>query len=145
MAKVLIVDDAPLVRERLKAMLGELDDIETVAEAQDQPEALNSIRELNPDVVILDIRMPRGNGIDVLQSIKKHNSFPLVIMLTNYPYPQYQKKCLEAGADFFFDKSTEFDRIPVVLKKLTQDSQGSPKNQDKIKEQLIEKAARGAD
>jgi hypothetical protein len=40
-------------------------------------------------------------------------------MLTNYPYPQYRKKCKDAGADFFFDKSTEFDKITEVLKKLT--------------------------
>jgi DNA-binding NarL/FixJ family response regulator len=43
----------------------------------------------------------------------------MVIMLTNYPYPQYRKKCADAGADFFFDKSTEFDKIAEVFKKFT--------------------------
>jgi len=68
--------------------------------------------------VILDIRMPGGSGIDVLEDIKKINAAPIVIILTNYPYPQYRKKCMAAGADYFFDKSSEFEKVTEVLKKL---------------------------
>jgi len=116
--KVFIADDSAVVRERLKEMLSELPEIEIIGQAEDGFQATKLIEKLNPDVVILDIRMPRGNGIDALQNIKKNNPTITVIMLTNYPYPQYRKKCMKAGADYFFDKATEFEKVTEVLKKL---------------------------
>jgi len=116
--KVFIADDSAVVRERLIEMLSEFPEIEIIGQAQSVPESIESIRALHPDVVILDIRMPGGSGIDVLQNIKKNNPALIVIMLTNYPYPQYRKKCMEAGADYFFDKATEFEKVTEVLKKL---------------------------
>jgi DNA-binding NarL/FixJ family response regulator len=118
--KVFIADDSQVLRERLQEMLSELPEIEIMGYAQDVPEALTSIKTLEPDVVILDIRMPGGSGIDVLQDIKKKKQTPMVIVLTNYPYPQYRKKCMEMGADFFFDKSAEFEKITAVFKQLTE-------------------------
>jgi len=120
--KVFIADDSQVMRERLIEMLSELPEIEIIGQVQDGIQATNLIQKLNPDVVILDIRMPRGNGIDALQNIKKNNLAPIVIMLTNYPYPQYQKKCMKAGADYFFDKATEFEKVTEVLGQLIQDS-----------------------
>jgi DNA-binding NarL/FixJ family response regulator len=117
--RVFIVDDSAIIRERLEMILSELKGIEIIGQAKGSTEAEEAIPKLKPDVVILDIRMHGGNGIEVLKNIKKDKNSPLVIMLTNYPYPQYRKKCKDAGADFFFDKSTEFDKIPEVLKKLT--------------------------
>ncbi len=118
--KVLIADDSAIVRERLKAMLSEITELENISQAKDSVEAISSFQKMNPDVVILDVRMPGGSGIGVLQKIKQSNHPPLVIVLTNYPYPQYRRKCIEAGADFFFDKSTEFDKVTEVLKQLKQ-------------------------
>jgi len=117
--KVFIADDSTVLRERLVEMLSDLPGIEIIGHAQDVPEAITAIKKLNPDVVILDIRMPGGSGIDVLQDIKKDKQAPLIIILTNYPYPQYRKKCLGLGADYFFDKSTEFERVPEIVKQLT--------------------------
>jgi DNA-binding NarL/FixJ family response regulator len=117
--KVFIADDSSVLRERLSEMLSELPGVEIMGYAQDVPGALTSIKTLQPDVVILDIRMPGGSGVDVLQDIKKDNKTPMVIVLTNYPYPQYRKKCMDLGADFFFDKSTEFEKVTAVFKELT--------------------------
>jgi len=114
--KVLIADDSALIRERLMTMISELNGIEIISEARDGQEALDIIQKLHHDVVILDIKMPKGNGIDVLKYIDKNKPSCMVIMLTNYPYPQYREACMEAGADFFFDKSTEFTKVPKVLK-----------------------------
>ena len=119
--EVVIADDSSAVRERLVSMLSELKGVEVVGQAQNVEEAIASIRALHPKAVILDIRMPGGSGINVLQNIKREQPAPVVIILTNYPYLQYRKKCLEAGADFFFDKSTEFNKIPQVFKLLTRD------------------------
>jgi DNA-binding NarL/FixJ family response regulator len=113
--KVLIVDDSGEVRERIKMLLSEVEKVEMIGEAENVQQAIEHIRQQGPDVVILDIRMPGGNGIDVLNEIEKNDQVPVVIMLTNYPYPQYKKKCMDAGADFFFDKSREFEKVVEVL------------------------------
>jgi len=123
--KVFIVDDSEVVCERLTAMLSELPGIEIVGQAQDAAKAISSVRKLQPDAAILDIRLPASNGIEVFKTIKKGNSAPMTIILTNYPYDQYRKKCMEAGADFFFDKTTEFDRLTELFKKSIQGSDNS--------------------
>jgi DNA-binding NarL/FixJ family response regulator len=122
LVRVLIADDSLLILERLKAMLSDLSEIENICEARNGIEAIKAIRKLNPDVAILDIRMPVVDGIDVLKYIKNNNPRIKVIMLTNYPYPQYRKKCMEFGADFFFKKSTEFENVIAALKQLIQNS-----------------------
>ncbi|MFA4917642.1 MAG: response regulator transcription factor [Thermodesulfovibrionales bacterium] len=114
--KVFIADDSSEIRKRIIAMLSDLaESIEMIGEAENVQDAINSIHEFDPDVVILDIRMPGGSGIDVLKKIKKKNEVPVIIILTNYPYSQYRKKCMEAGADFFFDKSGDFEEIVKVV------------------------------
>jgi len=126
--KVFIADDSGFIRDRLPDMLSELSGIEVVGQAEDGIQALNSIRILNPDVVILDIRMPGKNGIEVLQELKKEKPRRVVIMLTNYPYPQYRKKCLDLKADFFFDKSADFDQLFTLLKELNKRRSPHPKS-----------------
>jgi DNA-binding NarL/FixJ family response regulator len=121
--KVFIADDSLVVREHLVTMFNELAGVEIVGQAENVAEAISAIRRLQPDVVILDIRMPGGSGIDVLENIKQDKAAPMVIILTNYPYPGYRQKCLDAGADFFLDKSTEFDQIPKMFERLQQDSE----------------------
>jgi len=116
--KVFIADDSAFIRERLPDMLSGLSAVEVIGQAEDGIEAVNSVRALNPDVVILDIRMPGKSGIEVLKELKQDKPNLIVIMLTNYPYPQYKKKCLGLGADFFFDKSTDFDKLFDVLERL---------------------------
>ncbi len=116
--RIFIADDSAIVRERLIEMLSELKEIEIIGQAGDGLEALNSIRKLKPDAVILDIQMPKSSGIDVLQKIKKKRRRPILIILTNYSDSVYRTKCMDAGADFFFDKSTQFDEVMKVLSDL---------------------------
>lgn len=120
LVKVFIADDSILILERLKAMFSELPEIEIIGEARDGIGAIKAARTLNPDVVVLDIKMPGVDGIDVLRKIKNNNQKITVIILTNYPYPQYRKKCMELGADYFFKKSTEFENVMEALKQLIQ-------------------------
>ena len=118
--KVFISDDSTTVREHLVTVMLDLPEMAVVGQAQDARGSLDAIRQTRPDVVILDIRMPGGNGISVLREVKKMNPAPRVIMLTNYAYTQYRKKCEESGADFFLDKSTEFDKLPQALEQVRQ-------------------------
>ena len=118
--KVFISDDSATVREHLVAVALDLPEIAVVGQAQDVAGSLDAIRRTRPDVVILDICMPGGNGIKVLREVKKIKPAPRVIMFTNYAYPQYRKKYEEARADFFLDKSTEFDQLPQALEQVRQ-------------------------
>ena len=109
--RVLVVDDSTVIRERLGGILKDFESITIVGEAEGGREAVTMAKDLRPDVVILDIRMSDGSGIEALEQIKRLEPAPVVAILTNYPYSQYRDHCAALGADFFFDKSTEFGRI----------------------------------
>ena len=115
---VFIADDSDPVRERLIALLSEIEGAEVIGEARNYDEAVKGVRSLKPHVVILDIQMPGGSGIDVLKSIKQDSRPPVVLMLTNHATPQYRKKCMEWGADFFLDKSREFESLGPIFSSL---------------------------
>jgi DNA-binding NarL/FixJ family response regulator len=116
--KVFIADDSPILRERLEFMLSEIPGIKVIGQAGNVAEAIQSIQALHPDAVILDICMPGGSGIDVLENIKKSSVAPVVIMLTGYSEAQYRQKCTALGAEYFFDKSTEFKKAGKVCEQL---------------------------
>jgi DNA-binding NarL/FixJ family response regulator len=118
---VLIADDSRAVTERLTTLFSKVRGIEIVGHAGTFPEALRAVHSLRPDVVILDLQMPGGRGIEVLKTIKEGQASPIVIVLTNHAYPQYRKRCLENGAHSFLDKSTEFAKAATVLKQLVDD------------------------
>jgi DNA-binding NarL/FixJ family response regulator len=118
--KTFIVDDSLNVRNGLAVLLSQIEGIEVIGEAEEVREAMESIRRLKPDVVILDIRMPGGSGIDVLRFVKREHPATVVVILTNYPFPTYRQKCMNEGADFFFDKSIEFGMVVEVCKGLVQ-------------------------
>lgn len=123
------MDDSRDIRERLKRLVADMKEVTVIGESGNAPEATDAIMKVKPDVVLLDIQFYNGNGIDILQNLKRAEPAPAVIILTNYPYPQYRQKCLEAGAEFFFVKSTEFDQILPALRQLIQqksDAGGSP-------------------
>lgn len=125
--KVFIVDDSKIVCDGLQQMLSNIEDVEIVGKAHNVQDAIQSISELKPDVVILDIRLPGKSGIDVLKDIREKKLPIRVIMLTNYPYPQYRKKCEELGADYFFDKVAEIEMIPNVIAEL---AKGKPEKRE---------------
>lgn len=76
------------------------------------------MRVLKPDVAIVDVRMPRRSGIDLLADIKNMQDILKVIMLTNYYTPETREKCFRQGADYFFDKSGEMEEVISVLRDL---------------------------
>ena len=114
--RVFVADELPRRFGEILSMLEGIPGVQVVGHAEDSIAARLLITALQPDVVILDINMPGGSGIEVLREIKHPASSPTVIMLTNYSQPQYRARCLEeGGADFFFDKSSEFEKIRGVL------------------------------
>ena len=122
-----IADDSDVVRGRLVELLSEVEGAEVVGQAANAVEAVEAIGCLKPHVVILDIRMPGGSGIDVLKKVKQGDGPPVVLMLTNHASPQYRKKCLEWGADFFLDKSRDLECLLLIFKSLVQQSAATGK------------------
>ena len=114
--QVAIADDSAVIRERLWQKLSQLDGIQMAWQAQNASEAIAAFQQHRPEVVILDIQMPDASGMAVLAHIKKASPQTIVIMLTSFPQPPFRKCCLKAGADYFFDKSTEFEKVFEVLR-----------------------------
>ena len=124
MLTVMIVDDSSLLRKRIRERIEHMSGVNVVGEAEDAPQAIHEFGRLLPDVVVLDIQMPGGSGIDVLQTIKQVRPETTVLMLTNFPLPQFRVKCAQAGAEFFLDKSGEFEKVATVLQSLARGDGG---------------------
>jgi DNA-binding NarL/FixJ family response regulator len=120
--KVFIADDSPLFVERLTELLKDVPGVKLAGQAGDVSESVRCIRQMKPDAVILDLQMPGGSGLDVLRAIRPDHPGLYVLICTNYPYPQYRKECLSAGANYFLDKSAEFERIPAILHQFLRNS-----------------------
>ena len=118
--RFVIIDDSAVIRRRLISMLSDIEGVRLVGEAVDARAGAAMIRELNPDLAILDIRMSDRSGISLLEDIKNEPNLPEIIVLTNYPYAAYRKRCVELGAHHFFDKSTEFAKVEEVVRNLAQ-------------------------
>lgn len=116
--KVFIADDSLAVAERLADLLREIPGVEFVGHAGDAAEAVRDLRQLKPAAVILDLEMPGGSGLDVLRAIRHELPDLQVLICTNYPYPQYRDECFSAGANYFLDKSADFEKIPDILRDL---------------------------
>ena len=117
--KVFVADDSIVLRERVLEMLRDIPGVEVLGCAEDGLHAIECIRKLRPDAVVLDIQMPRGSGLDVLKNIRAVNGVPIFVMFTNFSYPQYRKRALESGAQYFFDKTTEFEKLRELFGRLT--------------------------
>ena len=119
--KVFIADDSEILRKHLATMLTEIPGVSIIGYADNTDTAIADIEAENPDVAILDIRMPGAGGIQVLKSIRQSNPQIKVIIFTDYPYPQYRKKCMEEGTDYFFDKSSESEKLVDLIRKMARE------------------------
>ena len=115
--KILIADDSTLMRERIKAAVLEKLPNAEMFEAVDAFSAESSLKENSPDLLILDISMPGGNGLDMLKKVKAAYTMLKVIILTNYPNQKYMEKAYEYGADYFLSKFDDFSQLPDVVYK----------------------------
>ncbi|KAB2835397.1 MAG: response regulator transcription factor [Candidatus Dadabacteria bacterium] len=130
--KVLVVDDSKIVRDRLVNLLDSIEGVDIVEQAGDGRSAILVNNNLKPNVIILDIRMVETNGIKLLKKFKNNRYDQKIIMLTNFPYPQYRKKCFEEGADYFLDKSTEFDEVARIINSLVKKHRSSTRENPQL-------------
>jgi DNA-binding NarL/FixJ family response regulator len=108
---VFVVEDSPAMRARLTAALNEVPGVRVLGWADGAAEAAFEIERFRPHFVVLDLKLGQGSGLFVIEAIKRLQPPPLVAVLTNYPHPQYRARCVELGADFFFDKAAGLDPL----------------------------------
>lgn len=114
--RVLIADDSAAVANRLAELLAEeVPGAQLIGLARNVSEAISGVQSTSPDVLILDLQMPDGSGLAVLRAVRRGHPRLQVLVCTNYPAPKYREECLNSGANFFLDKSKEFELIPGIL------------------------------
>ncbi len=106
--KVLIVDDHPVVRRGLHSILGDAKDMQVVGEASNGAEALSQIAALKTDVVLMDIRLPGADGVQVTRRVRREHPDVRVIILTTYDDDQHLYNAIEAGAHAFLTKHADY-------------------------------------
>ena len=118
--RVYLVEDAVAFRERLADFLAEPGRIELVGFADSEDEAVQYLRKEHPDVVIVDLHLKSGNGIGVIAAARsaRPEPPPTIVVLTNYAFPEFELACRSRGANYFFDKSTQFGAVKALLESL---------------------------
>lgn len=113
--RILVVEDSTIVGERLVTMLTAMSRAVEVKRAETMMMAERLFVELEPQVAILDLSLPDGSGFNLLRQFKELRPDCLVIMLTTYGFPEFRENARKLGADHFFSKGTEFERVVEVL------------------------------
>ena len=113
--QVFIVDDSTSIRLRLNELLRRMSDVAVVGEADSANAAVDGILRTHPDSVLLDLNLMGKSGMDVLRTVHVQAPDIVFVVLTNHSEPQYRRACARAGARYFLDKSTEFERVREVI------------------------------
>ncbi|MEU6424768.1 response regulator transcription factor [Microbispora sp. NPDC046973] len=128
MIRTLLVDDEPLIRAGLRFIIESAPDVEVVGEAEDGNQAVDAVRRLGPDVVLMDVRMPRYDGLTATGAIRRLTRAPAVIILTTFDSDEHVFTALEAGACGFLLKDTSpHDLIQAIRLAHGGDSMLSPR------------------
>ena len=138
MIEVLVVDDDPLVRSALGLMLGGQPDVRVVGEASDGRTGIACARDLHPDVVLMDIRMPVLDGLAATVELRRLPDPPHVIVLTTFDADDYVLRALAAGADGFLLKDTPPTEILQAIRRV---ADGDPMLSPSVTRRLIQQVA----
>jgi len=132
--KVLIADDSKLILKRLQEIVGNYTGAELVGSYTNGTDALKAMKNLKPDLAILDIKMPGYNGLEVLHEIRKENKQIKIIIFTLYTSGFYRQLSNKEGADYFFSKVDEYDKIHFVIEKMLSNERKLEKAKNKKSE-----------
>ncbi len=114
--RILIVDDLPVLREGLKAILGIHPNFDIVGEAADGLEGIDLVERLLPDLVLMDLSMPRMGGLEATREIKKKWPETKILIFTIHDSPEYQAAALDAGADGYLYKDSPSAKLIQSIK-----------------------------
>ncbi|KAE8759181.1 response regulator [Paraburkholderia madseniana] len=116
--RVFLVEDTIPIRQRMAARFGAIEGVEIVGEAEESGAALTGIDTTRADVVVLDLRLTGGTGMELLHDLEHSTSRVITIVLTNHSSAGFRQACLAAGAQYFFDKTGEFDLACNTIKRI---------------------------
>lgn len=116
--RVIIADDSDMIRERLQQMLCSNMKVQLVGSFRNGLDALDAMRTLNPDLAIIDIKMPGKSGLGILKEIRDENISVKILMLTFYSSEFYRQQAMKNGADYFLSKVDDFEKIPAVIDRI---------------------------
>ncbi|HYS64869.1 MAG TPA: response regulator transcription factor [Paraburkholderia sp.] len=116
--RVFLVEDAIPIRQRMAARFGAIDGVEIVGEAEEPGTAIDGVVATEADVVVMDLRLTGGTGMELLHSLTQSMSPAITIVLTNHSGAWFRQACLAAGAQYFFDKTSEFDLACDTIKRI---------------------------
>jgi DNA-binding NarL/FixJ family response regulator len=117
---VLVVDDSAVLREHLADSLRALTGVLSIDEAGDVPGGVQQWQSRRPDLMILDIQLPGQSGLDLLQIVRRTDKEMVIIMFSVHDHPQLRQKCEGLGANAYFHKLKEFDRVVEVCRDLAE-------------------------
>ncbi len=118
MIRVVLVDDQTLVRQGIRGLLELLPDIEVVGEASDGEEAIEKVPQLRPDVLLLDVRMPRRDGIAVLEALRDMDALPPTLVLTTFDDGEAAMAAIKAGAKGLMLKDVALEDLAGAIRAL---------------------------
>ncbi|MBL8113019.1 MAG: response regulator transcription factor [Acidobacteria bacterium] len=118
MIRVLLADDQMLMRQGLRGLLDLTDDLRVVAEAGDGEATLLAVKEHTPDVLLLDVRMPKGSGLDVLAALGREKALPPTILLTTFDDDEALMTGLRTGARGFLLKDVSFETLTDAVRRV---------------------------
>ncbi|WP_137957891.1 response regulator transcription factor [Burkholderia sp. 4M9327F10] len=116
--RVFLVEDAIPIRHRMAARFGAIEGVEIVGEAEESGTALACIDATEADVVVVDLRLTGGTGMELLRGLAQSMSPAITIVLTNHSGAWFRQACLAAGAQYFFDKTSEFDLACATIRRI---------------------------
>jgi DNA-binding NarL/FixJ family response regulator len=116
--KVLLIDDSHTILHRMQHLLSEIGCVQSIKTADNAFDGWTLFLSNEPEIVLLDIHMPKKNGVELLKEIKQHRSNIHVVMITNESMECYKPTCLKYGADFYLDKTNDFEKIPAIIENI---------------------------
>lgn len=119
--KVYLVEDSQQLREKIRTSVADVGGI-IVGEATTESTAVSAISLLRPDLVIVDLQLTEGNGINVIRKLKQSQPDLMLMVLTNCHRAHYADSCLAAGADWFLEKNSEYPQFETLIKRLSRDN-----------------------
>jgi DNA-binding NarL/FixJ family response regulator len=122
--RVLLVEDSPVISGLITEIINDVPGVRVTERVESEREAIDAIRRLGVDVVILDLQLRKGTGFGVLRAMLDMPKKPIVVVLTNFALKSYRETAFELGAREFLDKSRDYDRLPAILTEIASSQAG---------------------
>jgi DNA-binding NarL/FixJ family response regulator len=113
--RVLLVEDSAVICNLIAGIINDVPGITVIESVESESDAIEAIRHLEVDVVVLDLQLRKGTGFGVLRAVAGLAQKPVTVVLTNFALKTYRDTALALGARDFLDKSRDYDRLPAIL------------------------------